>query len=81
MRPPCDGSCYTHCSKTPKAEQSQKNHHSRHYGGNEGCYLLLVGVSMKKPIRDNWYIYIIKETLQQIMKLAYRNAKKFIRNG
>ena len=35
---------------------------------------------MKKPIRDNWYIYIIKETLQQIMKLAYRNAKKSIRN-
>lgn len=27
--------------------RAQKNHHSRHYGGNEGCYLLLVGVSMK----------------------------------
>ena len=26
---------------------NDKNHHSRHYGGNEGCYLLLVGVSMK----------------------------------
>ncbi|MGG5315353.1 hypothetical protein IGI49_000017 [Enterococcus sp. AZ071] len=36
---------------------------------------------MKKPIRDNWYTYMIKETLQKIMKLAYRNAKKSIRNA
>lgn len=56
-----------------------KNHHSRHYGGNEGCYLLLVGVSMKKPIRDNWYIIIIKHSVNESMNGTLLITKKCIR--
>ena len=43
------------------------------------CYLLLVGVSMKKPIRDNWYIIIIKHSVNESMNGTLLITKKCIR--
>lgn len=48
-------------------------------GGNEGCYLFLVGVSMKKLIWDNWYNVSIVVCVFFIMSFSYIFYKIFIR--
>ncbi|MEG0373058.1 MAG: hypothetical protein RR583_04025, partial [Enterococcus sp.] len=42
---------------------------------------LLVGVSMKKPIRDNWYIHIIIDRYDEFMNSRLLIAKKCIRKN